>query len=188
MALDELHEAASLSGRNLDIGDLAEALEERSQLILSNVARQTSNEDGRVVGIRELVHGLGCTVIAKWRGGTHGVHSRSHSRTHGARHGHASWAAATGLVLGSSGRDPHGAVSTVDTLHFGESALLIALIGKADEAVSTRHAGNRIGHDLGRLARRESSLEERDKDVFVDLWAEIADEDRELGSSLITCQ
>lgn len=38
VTVDELDEAAALAGRNLDIGDLSKALEERSQLILGNVS------------------------------------------------------------------------------------------------------------------------------------------------------
>jgi hypothetical protein len=38
VAVDELDEAAALAGRNLDIGYLSKALEERSQLILGNVS------------------------------------------------------------------------------------------------------------------------------------------------------
>lgn len=186
MALDELHETTSLSRGDLDVGDLAEALEERSQLILGNVARQASDEDGGVVGVRELVHGLRSAVVAKRRGSTHGVHAGGHATgSHGAGLGHPSWAA-TRLVLGGGGGDPHGAVAAVDALHLGESALLVALVGEADEAVATGHARDGVGHDLGGLARWESSLEERDEDVLIDLRAEIANEDGELGASLVT--
>lgn len=56
VAMDKLDEATALAGRNLDVGDLSESLEERAQLILSNVARQATNKDGRVVRVGELVH------------------------------------------------------------------------------------------------------------------------------------
>lgn len=52
----ELDEAAALARRNLDVGDLTESLEERAELILGHIAREASHEDGRVVGVRELVH------------------------------------------------------------------------------------------------------------------------------------
>jgi len=58
MAMHELDEAAALARRDLDVGDLAEALEEGAELVLSHVARETADEDGRVVGVRELVYGL----------------------------------------------------------------------------------------------------------------------------------
>ena len=189
MTLHELHETTAFSRGDLDVGDLSEALEEGAQLVLSYVARQTSDEDGGVVGIGELVHGLRRAVVAERRGSAHRVHSRSHtsSATHGAGHGHASsWAATAGLVLGSGSGDPHGAVSAVHALHLGESALLVTLVAKADEAVSTRHPRDRVGHDFGGLARREPSLEERDEDILVDLWAEVANEDGVLGASLVT--
>lgn len=56
VAVDELYEAASLAGRDFDVGDLAKSLEERTELVLGNVARQTTDEHSRVVGIGKLVH------------------------------------------------------------------------------------------------------------------------------------
>lgn len=63
MAMNELHEAAAFAGGDLDVGDLAKALEEGTQLILSDVARQTTNEDGCVVRVRELIHRLHRTLL-----------------------------------------------------------------------------------------------------------------------------
>ena len=179
VALDELDEAAALSGWDLDVGDLPEALEEGAELVLGDVAREATDEDGGVVGVSELVHWLRGTVVAD-RGSAHGVHARGHVASHwGARHtAHGTrWSTTARLVLGGRGGDTHGAVAAVDALHLGESALLVTLIGEADEAVATRHAGDRISHDLGRLARWESGLEKRDQDIFVDLWAKITNED-----------
>lgn len=64
MTLDELNETAALSGWDLNVGDLAEALEEGTEFILSDVAGETANEDSGIVGIGELVHGLRSTVVA----------------------------------------------------------------------------------------------------------------------------
>lgn len=188
VALDELDEAAALSGWDLDVGDLSEALEEGAELVLSDVARQATDEDGGVVGVGELVHWLRSAVVAD-RGSTHGVHAGGHVAAHGGT-GHTAhgtrWSTTARLVLGGCGGDSHGAVATVDTLHLGESTLLVALIREANETVSTGHAGDGVSHDLGRLARWESGLEERDQDIFVDLWAEVTNEDRELRSAVIT--
>lgn len=63
VAVDKLNEAAAFARGNLDVGDFAEALEERAELILGNVARETTDEDGRVVGVSELVH-LSSRVVA----------------------------------------------------------------------------------------------------------------------------
>lgn len=103
-------------------------------------------------------------------------------------HGHGAWATgcSTALVLGGGGRDAHGSVSTVDALHLGESALLLTLIGEANEAIATGETADWIGHNLGRLARWELALEKRVEDIFVDLGSQVADEDRELRSTLIT--
>ena len=56
MPVHELDEATALARGNLDIGDLTEALEEGSELVLGHIARETADEHSRVVGIGELVH------------------------------------------------------------------------------------------------------------------------------------
>ena len=184
VALDELDETTALSRGNLDVGDLSEALEERAELILGDVAGKATDEHSGVVGVGELVHGLGSTVEGHGRS----THGRVHAS--GAGHTHATAVSAnTGtFVLGSSGGDAHGAVAAVDTLHLGESTLLVVLVGEADETVAAGHAGNGVGHDLGGLARREAALEERDENVFVNLRAEITNEDGVLGATVITAR
>ena len=182
VALDELDETAALARRDLDVGDFTEALEKRTELILGNVAGETANKNGGVVGVSELVHGLGSTVEAH-RGSTHrGVHAGRAGHAHSTRHD-------TGtLVLGSGGRNAHGTVTTVDTLHLTQGTLLVILIREANETIATRHAADGIGHDLGGLAGGEAALEERNKDVFVDLRAEITNENRVFGTTVITAK
>lgn len=182
MSVNELDETAALARWNLDVGDFAEALEERTQLILSDVARKTADEDSGVVWVGELVHRLGRAVVAHRRS-THTVHAHVWPATRHATH--TTRRAATRLVLGSSRTDAHGTVTAVDALHLVQSGLLFLLVGEADEAVATRHAADGVGHDLGGLARIELVLEERQEDVLVDLGAEIADEDAILGSTVI---
>jgi hypothetical protein len=182
VALDELDETATLSRGNLDVGDFSEALEERTELILGDVAGKATDEHSGVVGVGKLVHGLGSTVEGHGRA----THGRVHAS--GAGHTHATAVAAnTGtLVLRGSGGDAHGAVAAVDTLHLGESTLLVVLIGEANEAVTAGHAGDGVGHDLGGLARGEAALEEGDENVFVNLRAEVTNEDGVLGATVIT--
>lgn len=184
VALDELDETTSLSGGNLDVGDFAEALEEGAELILGDVAGEATNEHSGVVRVGELVHGLRSTVEGHGRA----THGRVHAS--GAGHTHSSAVAAnTGtLVLGGRSGDAHGAVAAVDTLHLGESALLVVLVGETNESVATGHAGNGVGHDLGGLARGEAALEERNKDIFVNLRAEITNEDGVLGTTVIAAR
>lgn len=182
MALDKLDEATALARRDLDVGDLAESLEERAELILGDVARQAADEDGGVVGVSELVHRLRGAVEAH-RGPAHrGVHAG------GAGHTHVGRADAGTLVLGGGGRNTHGAVAAVNTLHLRESALLVVLIGEADEAVAAGHAADGVGHDLGGLAGGEAALEERDEDVFVHFGAEVTDEDGVLRAAVVTAR
>lgn len=88
-------------------------------------------------------------------------------------------------VLGSGSGNAHGSVATVDTLHLDESALLVVLIGEADETVATALARHGVGHDLGRLARGEASLEEGDQNVFVHLGTKVANEDAVFGATVI---
>jgi len=89
-------------------------------------------------------------------------------------------------VLGGSSRDAHGSVAAVDTLHLNKSTLLVVLVGEANETIATALARHGVGHDLGRLARGEASLEEGNQDVLVDLGAKVADEDAVLGTAVIT--
>lgn len=63
--------------------------------------------------------------------------------------------------------------------------MLVLFIAEADKAVSTRLASLLVGHDLGRLAGRESSLEEGDENEFINLVAKVTNKDRELGASVI---
>lgn len=178
MTLDELNKTAALSRRNFDVGDFAKALEERTKFVLSDVSGKTSNEDSGVIRVSKLIHWLRSSIVAH-RGGTHGIHgellgSAWHRRSVGTN------------ALRSSSGNAHRPVATVDTLHFGQGTVLVLLVGEADEAISARHAADRIGHDLGRLARRESGLEERDQDIFIDLWSKITDEDGVLRSAVVT--
>src|SRR5947199_1650744 len=63
VTLYELDETAALAWRDFDVGNFAESLEERSKLILRDIARETADEDSGVVGIRKLVHRLLRTII-----------------------------------------------------------------------------------------------------------------------------
>ena len=184
MALDELDETTALARRDLDVGDFTESLEERTELILSDVAGKTTNEDGGVVGVGELVHGLRGTVEAHG-GSAHGrVHASRAGHTHTTTTGHHTGT----LVLGGGGGDAHGAVTAVDTLHLAQSTLLVVLVGEANETVSAGHAADGVGHDLGGLARGEAALEERDKDVFVDLRTKVTNEDGVLRTTVVTAR
>lgn len=180
VALNELNEAAALSRRDLDVSDLAESLEERAELILGDIARESTDEDSCVVRVSELVHRLRSTVESHGRSAHWGVHAS------GTRHAHASGNNTRALVLGSGGGNAHGTVAAVDTLHLGQSTLLVVLVGEANETIATRHAADGIGHDLGGLAGRESVLEQGNKDVFVDFRAEITNKDGVLGTTVVT--
>jgi hypothetical protein len=180
MTLDELDETTALARRDLDVGDFTEALEERTELVLSDVAGEATNENGGVVGVGELVHGLRSAIEA--HGGS--AHGRVHAS--GAGHAHTTGHHTGALVLGCGGRDTHGAVTAVDTLHLTQSPLLVVLVGEADETVSAGHAADGVGHDLGGLARGEAALEQRNEDVLVNLGAEVTNEDGVLRTTVIT--
>lgn len=186
VALNELNESAALSWWDLDVGDFTKALEERAEFILGDIARETTDEHSGVIGISELVHRLRCTVVTHRGSTTHGRRVHPGRRTASWHTTHGSWSDAWTLVLRSRSRDAHGTVAAVDTLHFAESTLLVILIRETDESVPTRHAADGIGHDLGGFARRESVLEQRNQDVFVDLGTKITNEDGELGATVIT--
>lgn len=88
--------------------------------------------------------------------------------------------------FGGSCRDAHGTVTAVNALHLNQSPLLVRLIAETDKAVTTRLTGHSVGHNFGRLARREARLEQRDQDELIDLRAKIADENAIFGSTIIT--
>ena len=186
VALNELDETAALAWGNLDVCDLAKALEEGAKLVLGDVAGETADEDGGVVGVSELVHGLGSTVVAAHRGSAHRVHA--HTRAAAAL-GHAAHCAGTSgttaLVLGCGGGDAHGAIAAVDALHLGEGLLLVLLASEPDKTVAARHTANGVGHDLGGLGGLVLVLEELYEDELGDLGAQVSDENAEFGTTLI---
>jgi len=193
VSLNELHEAASLAGGYLDVGNLAKALEERTQLVLGDVAGQAADEDGGVVGVGELIHRLGsaAAIVAHGRS-AHGVHADRTTATTAAaaaaarRHAaHGGTARTAALVLGGRGADAHGPVAAVHALHLGESLLLVLLAGESDKSIAARHSGDGVRHDLGRLARRELVLKQLDEDELVDLGAKVADEDGVFGTAVV---
>lgn len=102
VAVDELDKATALSRRDLDVGDLAEALEEGAKLILSHVARQATNEDGGVVGVGELVQAA--------------VHAASHTTSHATGH---TTAHATHAARRASGTRLHAAAVLVGVESLG---------------------------------------------------------------------
>lgn len=185
MTLDELDETTALARRDLDVGDFTEALEERTELVLSDVAGEATNENGGVVGVGELVHGLRSAIVVAHWGSTHGVHAHVGAAwTLG--HAHSTGTAGTTtLVLGGSSADAHGAVTTVYALHLSEGLLLVLLAGESNETVSAGHATDGVGHDLGGFGGGVLVLEELNEDELGYFWTQVSDEDAEFGTTLI---
>lgn len=184
VTLHKLDETAPLAWGNLDIGNLAETLEEGAKLILGDVAGQATDENSGVVWVGELVHGLRSAVVAH-RGSAHGIHA--HARAAATLlHLHATRATrSTTLVLGGCSADAHRPVAAVDALHLSKGLLLVFLASEADKSVTTRHAADGVGHDLGRLSGGVLVLEELHENKLGDFWAEVANEDGVLGTTLI---
>jgi len=186
VTVDELDETATLARRDLDIRDLTETLEEGPQLVLGDVAGETTDEDGGVVGVSELVHlGSGIEATVEALGSVPHLLLGHNTAAH---HGAVVLAVAKAVVatvLGGGGRDAHGSVAAVDTLHLDKSPLLIVLVGEADESVATALTGHGIRHDLGGLARGETGLEQGHQNVFVDFRAEVANENAVLGATVV---
>ena len=151
VTLHELNKSAAFSGRDLNVGNFSKALKEGTKLVFGDISRKATHENGGVVRVRELVHRLWGTIVTDRRS-SHGVHAHwalsasRHAATHCAR------SSTSRLVLRSSRRDPHGAVSAIDTLHLGQGALLVTFIREANKAIPTRHSTDWIGHDLRGLA------------------------------------
>ena len=191
MALDELNETTPLSRWDLDIGDLSKSLEEGAEFIFSYIAGKTANEDGSVVGIGKLVHGLGSAVVPNRRI-THRVCTAHHlatwtalSATHAGRAtGHTTRPSAS-LVLWSCRGDTHGTIAAVNTLHLLKRILLVRFIREAHKAITAGHARDRIRHNLGRLARWVFVLEKRDKDVFINLRPKVTNKNGVLWPAVV---
>lgn len=133
VTLNELDETAALSWRDLDVCYFAKALEERAELVLGHVAGKTTNKDGSVVRVGELVHWL---RLASER--RHAIWLHVVAAHHlGVAHAHRGWTSLLVLVLGGRSRNPHGAVAAVDALHLGEGALLVRLVREANETIAT---------------------------------------------------
>lgn len=188
MTLYELHETAALPGWNFDIGDLAETLEKRTKLILSDIAREPANKNSGIIRVRELVHWLLLAIVAdRW---VSHVVDTTHSwvRPDGSASRHATHAArwpTTSLIFRRGRGDSHGPVAAVHTLHFLQGALLVTFVRKADKAIAAGHSTNWICHDFRGFAGGKTVLEERNQNVFIDFWAKVADEYRVLWSALI---
>lgn len=98
VSLHKLHKSTAFAGGNLDVGDLAKALEEGAQFVFGDIAREAADKDGGVIGIGELVHGLGSAVVAHGRG-AHRVQTHGAGGAAGATHG----GGGAGSALGSGG-------------------------------------------------------------------------------------
>lgn len=109
VTVHKLDEATALSGRDLDVCYLAESLEERTQLVLSHVARQTADEHSGVIRVSELVHGSLTHASTRITAATSTVertrlrHAPTHAGLHGICHHRPTVAAAVVGVLVSTG-------------------------------------------------------------------------------------
>lgn len=137
VTLDELNKPAALPGRNLDVGNFSEALEERPELVLRDIPRKPSNKDCGVVRVGELVHWLRLAIVSDRRT-SHVVHAAHwcSSWTTWTWHAHTSWPSTTGLVLWCCRGDAHGSIAAVDPLHLLQCALLVTLVREANKTVA----------------------------------------------------
>lgn len=153
MTMDKLDEAATLAGRNLDVRNFSEALEERAKLVLGDISGQTADEDGSVVGVRELVHRLHGVKLGRIVVGGHAPAAHRVGRSRNRRRHLVVATVAVSILVRASLRggsgDAHGAIAAIDALHLDESTLLVGLLREADETVTARLAGHGVRHDLG---------------------------------------
>jgi hypothetical protein len=103
VTVHKLNEATPLSRRNLNVCYLAESLEERTQLVLGHITRETADKHGGVVRVSELVHGslahastriAAATAAVEW---TRLRHAPTHAGLHGIRH---HWTTVAATVVG----------------------------------------------------------------------------------------
>lgn len=91
-----------------------------------------------------------------------------------------------GLVLGSSSGDSHGTRTAIEALHLSQGPLHFAFIAETNETVASGGVGNRISHDLGRLAGRVSRLEKLMQSKLSHIGSKVTDENRELRATVVT--
>lgn len=129
VTLDELNKSATLPRRNLDVGNLSKALEKGAELILSDIPRESSNEDCGVVWVGELIHWLRLAIVSDRRT-SHIVHATHWCSSWATRtwHAHTSWPSTAGLVFRCCRGNAHGSVAAVNPLHFLQCALLVTLV------------------------------------------------------------
>lgn len=153
-AVNILDEAAPFAWRDLDIRDIAIGSKKTTELVLVHDTGQPADKDRCIVRVRKLVVGiLLMRVGLNWGGEVAVAHTarRSGSRsTTGSICGGDIHGAEVRFWLWGRNREAHGAAATVHALEFFDRAELFALVAKADEAVATRLARGRVGHDLGR--------------------------------------
>lgn len=88
-------------------------------------------------------------------------------------------------VLRSGWRHTHRSITAVYALHLRQCSLLIVFVRKPNKSIASGLPGLLVCHDLRRLARWESSLEESDEDEFVHFVTQIANEDGIFRAAII---
>lgn len=111
VTVDKLNEATALSGRDLDVGNFAKSLEEGTQLVLRDIARQSTDKDSSVIRVSELVHrslshaSTRVTAAATTIERSRLRHAPTHASLHWVRHHLAMATTVVGVLVSTEGND-----------------------------------------------------------------------------------
>lgn len=169
--LDESKAAVRLEA---SLGDVAEVLEQRDEIVLGGVGREVANVASGLPSGSLLNHHL---VRVCALGGEAVVAERS-GRGH-AHLGHGLLLRVRGLALLVGPVATDGARAKPFAVHVGESLLSITTVTESDEAIATGATSLHVPHDTG-LGDGAKGGEGLEQNLVVDFIAEVANEDVEV--------
>ena len=169
-----LDESKTTVGLEASLGDVAEVLEQRNEIVLGGVGGEVANVASGLPSGSLLDHHL-VRVCAL---GREAVVAEGSGRGHAhLSHGLLLGVRGLALLVGPVATD--GARAKPLAVHVGESLLSITTVTESDKAVATGAASLHVPHDtsLGDSAKGGEGLEQN---LIVDFVAKVADEDVEV--------
>ena len=169
-----LDESKATVGLEASLGDIAEVLEQRNEIVLGGVGGEVANVASGLPSGSLLDHHL-VRVCAL---GREAVVAEGSGRGHAhLSHGLLLGVRGLALLVGPVATD--GARAKPLAVHVGESLLSITTVTESDKAVATGATSLHVPHDtsLGDSAKGGEGLEQN---LIVDFVAKVADEDVEV--------
>lgn len=166
-------------GLEASLGDIAEVLEQRNEVVLGGVRSQVANVASGLPG-RSLLNDHLVRVGAL---GGEAVVAEGSGRGH-AHLGHGLLLGVRGLALLVGPVATDGTRTKPLAIHVGESLLSITTVTECDKTIATGATGLHVPHDtsLGDGAKGGEGLEQN---LIVDFVAKVADEDVEVVRGIL---